>query len=130
MGQLTGDVRRHEDPVAVGVSQTGVVEAEEAGRRRLERDIHDGVQQEMSRSWHGSTWRPLSSGGITPGPRSHWRGYRPTAGVPRDPAEAGARDPRADPHRPGPPRAIEERIARRRIPVELHGNGLASEAVG
>ncbi|HET9781300.1 MAG TPA: GAF domain-containing sensor histidine kinase [Candidatus Dormibacteraeota bacterium] len=121
--QLSAELSKH--VVELAASRARLVSAEEVGRRRLERDLHDGVQQELV--------GVLARLGLA---RNQLR---------RDPslAETTLREAQADAQRAledlqelargihpailtdrGLIEAVEERATRMTVPVEVHANGL------
>jgi signal transduction histidine kinase len=121
--QLSAELSDHVEELAA--SRARLVQAEEAGRRRLERDIHDGVQQELV--------GVLARLGLA---RNQLRRDR-------DLAEATLREAQVDAQRAleglqelargihpailtdrGLVEAVEERATRMTVPVEVHANGL------
>ena len=121
--QLSAELSKH--VIELAASRARLVSAEEAGRRRLERDLHDGVQQELV--------GVLARLGLA---RNQLR---------RDPqlAESTLRDAQVDAQRAledlqelargihpavltdrGLLEAVEERVTRMTVPVEVHANGL------
>jgi signal transduction histidine kinase len=125
--QLSSELSRHLDELAA--SRARLVQAEEVGRRRLERDLHDGVQQELV--------GVLARLGLA---RNQLRRNR-------DLAETTLREAQVDAQRAleglqelargihpailtdrGLIEAVEERATRMTIPVEVHANGLGQGA--
>jgi signal transduction histidine kinase len=125
--QLSTQLSHHLDELAA--SRARLVQAEEVGRRRLERDLHDGVQQELV--------GVLARLGLA---RNQLRRDR-------DLAETTLREAQVDAQRAleglqelargihpailtdrGLIEAVEERATRMTIPVEVHANGLGEGA--
>jgi signal transduction histidine kinase len=125
--QLSFELSQHLDELAA--SRARLVQAEEVGRRRLERDLHDGVQQELV--------GVLARLGLA---RNQLRRDR-------DLAETTLREAQVDAQRAleglqelargihpailtdrGLIEAVEERATRMTIPVEVHANGLGQGA--
>jgi signal transduction histidine kinase len=121
--QLSAELSHHVDELAA--SRARLVQAEEVGRRRLERDLHDGVQQELV--------GVLARLGLA---RNQLRRDR-------DLAETTLREAQVDAQRAleglqelargihpailtdrGLVEAVEERATRMTVPVEIHANGL------
>ncbi len=121
--QLSSELADHLEELAA--SRARLVQAEEAGRRRLERDLHDGVQQELV--------GVLARLGLA---RNQLRRDR-------DLAETTLREAQVDAQRAleglqelargihpailsdrGLIEAVEERATRMTVPVEIHTNGL------
>jgi signal transduction histidine kinase len=125
--QLSAELSGHLEELAA--SRARLVQAEEVGRRRLERDLHDGVQQELV--------GVLARLGLA---RNQLRRDR-------DLAETTLRDAQIDAQRAleglqelargihpailtdrGLIEAVEERATRMTVPVEVHANGLGQDA--
>ena len=125
--QLSAELSEHVDELAA--SRARLVQAEEVGRRRLERDLHDGVQQELV--------GVLARLGLA---RNQLRRDR-------DLAETTLREAQVDAQRAleglqelargihpailtdrGLIEAVEERATRMTVPVEVHANGLGQGA--
>lgn len=125
--QLAAELSHHVDELAA--SRARLVQAEEVGRRRLERDLHDGVQQELV--------GVLARLGLA---RNQLRRDR-------DLAEATLREAQVDAQRAleglqelargihpailtdrGLVEAVEERATRMPVPVDVHANGLGQGA--
>jgi signal transduction histidine kinase len=125
--QLSAELSEHLQELAA--SRARLVQAEEAGRRRLERDLHDGVQQELV--------GVLARLGLA---RNQLRRDR-------DLAETTLREAQVDAQRAleglqelargihpailtdrGLVEAVEERATRMPMPVEVHANGLGEGA--
>ena len=125
--QLSAELSQHVDELAA--SRARLVHAEEVGRRRLERDLHDGVQQELV--------GVLARLGLA---RNQLRRDR-------DLAETTLREAQVDAQRAleglqelargihpailtdrGLVEAVEERATRMTVPVEIHANGLGHGA--
>ena len=125
--QLSAELSDHVDELAA--SRARLVQAEEVGRRRLERDLHDGVQQELV--------GVLARLGLA---RNQLRRDR-------DLAETTLREAQVDAQRAleglqelargihpailtdrGLIEAVEERATRMTVPVEVHANGLGQGA--
>lgn len=121
--QLSAELSSHLEELAA--SRARLVHAEEVGRRRLERDLHDGVQQELV--------GVLARLGLA---RNQLRRDR-------DLAETTLREAQVDAQRAledlqelargihpailtdrGLIEAVEERATRMTVPVEVHANGL------
>ena len=121
--QLSAELSDHLEELAA--SRARLVQAEEVGRRRLERDLHDGVQQELV--------GVLARLGLA---RNQLRRDR-------DLAETTLREAQVDAQRAleglqelargihpailtdrGLVEAVEERATRMTVPVEVHANGL------
>jgi signal transduction histidine kinase len=121
--QLSAELSDHLEELAA--SRARLVQAEEVGRRRLERDLHDGVQQELV--------GVLARLGLA---RNQLRRDR-------DLAESTLREAQVDAQRAleslqelargihpailtdrGLIEAVEERATRMTVPVEVHANGL------
>jgi signal transduction histidine kinase len=125
--QLSADLSHHVDELAA--SRARLVQAEEVGRRRLERDLHDGVQQELvgvlarlglarnqllrDRDLAETTLREaqLDAQRALEGLQELARGIHPAILTDR-----GLID------------AVEERATRMTVPVEVHANGLGHGA--
>jgi signal transduction histidine kinase len=125
--QLSTELSQHLEELAA--SRSRLVQAEEVGRRRLERDLHDGVQQELV--------GVLARLGLA---RNQMRRDR-------DLAETTLREAQVDAQRAleglqelargihpailtdrGLIEAVEERATRMTVPVEVHANGLGQGA--
>ncbi|MDQ6774598.1 MAG: GAF domain-containing sensor histidine kinase [Candidatus Dormibacteraeota bacterium] len=125
--QLSAELSGHLEELAA--SRARLVQAEEVGRRRLERDLHDGVQQELV--------GVLARLGLA---RNQLRRDR-------DLAETTLREAQVDAQRAleglqelargihpailtdrGLIEAVEERATRMTVPVEVHANGLGQGA--
>jgi signal transduction histidine kinase len=125
--QLSAELSDHLEELAA--SRARLVQAEEVGRRRLERDLHDGVQQELV--------GVLARLGLA---RNQLRRDR-------DLAETTLREAQVDAQRAleglqelargihpailtdrGLIEAVEERATRMTVPVEVHANGLGQGA--
>jgi signal transduction histidine kinase len=125
--QLSAELSEHLEELAA--SRARLVQAEEVGRRRLERDLHDGVQQELV--------GVLARLGLA---RNQLRRDR-------DLAETTLREAQVDAQRAleglqelargihpailtdrGLIEAVEERATRMTVPVEVHANGLGEGA--
>jgi len=125
--QLSAELSNHLEELAA--SRARLVQAEEVGRRRLERDLHDGVQQELVGL--------LARLGLA---RNQLRRDR-------DLAETTLREAQVDAQRAleglqelargihpailtdrGLVEAVEERATRMTVPVEVHANGLGQGA--
>jgi signal transduction histidine kinase len=125
--QLSAELSEHLEELAA--SRARLVQAEEVGRRRLERDLHDGVQQELV--------GVLARLGLA---RNQLRRDR-------DLAETTLREAQVDAQRAleglqelargihpailtdrGLIEAVEERATRMTVPVEVHSNGLGQGA--
>lgn len=125
--QLSADLSRHVDELAA--SRARLVHAEEVGRRRLERDLHDGVQQELvgvlarlglarnqllrDRNLAETTIgeAQLDAQRALEGLQELARGIHPAILTDRGLVEA-----------------VEERATRMTVPVEIHANGLGHGA--
>jgi signal transduction histidine kinase len=98
--QLSAELSGHLEELAA--SRARLVQAEEVGRRRLERDLHDGVQQELV----GVLARlGLARNQLRPGGNYAARSAGRCPASTRGPARAGPRDPPCDPDRPRPDRS-------------------------
>jgi signal transduction histidine kinase len=125
--QLSAELSEHLEELAA--SRARLVQAEEVGRRRLERDLHDGVQQELV--------GVLARLGLA---RNQLRRDR-------DLAETTLHEAQVDAQRAleglqelargihpailtdrGLIEAVEERATRMTVPVEVHANGLGEGA--
>jgi signal transduction histidine kinase len=125
--QLSAELSDHVEELAA--SRARLVHAEEAGRRRLERDLHDGVQQELvgvlarlglarnqllrDRNLAETTLREaqLDAQRALEGLQELARGIHPAILTDRGLIEA-----------------VEERATRMTVPVEVHANGLGQGA--
>lgn len=125
--QLSADLSHHVDELAA--SRARLVQAEEVGRRRLQRDLHDGVQQELvgvlarlglarnqlqrDRNLAETTLREaqLDAQRALEGLQELARGIHPAILTDRGLIEA-----------------VEERATRMTVPVEVHANGLGQGA--
>ena len=125
--QLTAELSHHVDELAA--SRARLVHAEEVERRRLERDLHDGVQQELvgvlarlglarnqlrrDRDLAETTLREaqLDAQRALEGLQELARGIHPAILTDRGLVEA-----------------VEERATRMTVPVEVHTNGLGHGA--
>jgi signal transduction histidine kinase len=125
--QLSAELSLHVDELAA--SRARLVQAEEVGRRRLERDLHDGVQQELvgvlarlglarnqllrDRNLAESTLREaqVDAQRALEGLQELARGIHPAILTDRGLIEA-----------------VEERATRMTVPVVIHANGLGQGA--
>ena len=125
--QLSAELSHHVDELAA--SRARLVQAEEVGRRRLERDLHDGVQQELvgvlarlglarnqllrDRNLAETTLREaqVDAQRALEGLQELARGIHPAILTDRGLIEA-----------------VEERATRMTVPVEVHANGLGQGA--
>lgn len=125
--QLSAELSDHVDELAA--SRARLVHAEEVGRRRLERDLHDGVQQELvgvlarlglarnqlrrDRELAETTLREaqVDAQRALEGLQELARGIHPAILTDRGLIEA-----------------VEERATRMTVPVEVHANGLGQGA--
>ncbi|HEV2030185.1 MAG TPA: GAF domain-containing sensor histidine kinase [Candidatus Dormibacteraeota bacterium] len=125
--QLSAELSHHVEELAA--SRARLVHAEEVGRRRLERDLHDGVQQELV--------GVLARLGLA---RNQLRRDRDLAEITLREAQIDARraleglqelargiHPAILTDR-GLIEAVEERATRMTVPVEVHANGLGQGA--
>ena len=114
--RLKADLRaRVED---LRVSRLRIVEAADEARRRIERDLHDGAQQQLVALALELRVLRASISDPEAGPLVDGLGGAPGCGVARA-ARAGPRHPPRDPHRSGLEPAIAALAARAPVPVHV-----------